>query len=294
MDKILYHAGCWDGFCAAWLCHKVWPDAEYIPVQYGNPPPDVTGAQVLVVDFSYPRDVLTALRATCKQTHGKGELAVLDHHKTAQADLADLDWCVFDMDKSGARLTWEFLWDNGEISKRHFNGNAILNSQHAPWLVDYTEDRDLWRWKLPESRQVNAALRSYPYDFAVVDELYDLTNPGILAVEGVAILRAQQQLVDQHVRFARPVNIGGHTVLGANATCHVSEIAQELAAKGPGPFGACWFENDKGEKVYSLRSTDKSGFDVSALAKNFGGGGHARAAGYTETPADASAHQSVL
>jgi uncharacterized protein len=278
MDKILYHAGCHDGFCAAWLCHKVWPNAEYIPVQYNQPPPDVRGASVLIVDFSYPRDVLIAMRSTCKQTNGQGELAVLDHHKTAQADLEGLDWCVFDMDKSGARLTWEFLWDNGLIDPIKQFGTAFLDRSASPMLVDYTEDRDLWRWKLPSSREINAALRSYPLDLDLWNRLNRCCEH--LAAEGTAILREQQRLIDQHVGFARLLNIAGHEVYGVNATCHVSEIAQELAKRGP--FGACWFENANGDKVYSLRSTEESGVDVSAIAKQLGGGGHARAAGFTE------------
>lgn len=91
MKNIWYHAGCWDGFCAAWLCRNVWPAANYVPVQYGNPAPYTNGKPTLIVDFSYPRDVLLEMREHC-------DLTVLDHHKTAKDELADLDFCVFDMD----------------------------------------------------------------------------------------------------------------------------------------------------------------------------------------------------
>jgi len=30
---VLYHANCWDGFCAAWIAHQIYPDAEFVPVQ---------------------------------------------------------------------------------------------------------------------------------------------------------------------------------------------------------------------------------------------------------------------
>lgn len=93
-------------------------------------------------------------------------------------------------------------------------------------------------------------------------------------------MREQKRLVDQHVRFAREIEIAGHKVLGVNATCHTSEIAQELAKSGP--FGVCWFESKEGDKVFSLRSTEESGVDVSAIANSLGGGGHPRAAGFTQ------------
>jgi hypothetical protein len=39
---VLYHGGCFDGFCAAWVFDKYGPDlrsvggAEFVPVQYGQ------------------------------------------------------------------------------------------------------------------------------------------------------------------------------------------------------------------------------------------------------------------
>lgn len=256
---VIYHAGCWDGFCAAWIARKALGDCEFVPMNYGEQPPDVTERRVYVLDFSFPRIMLQAMKVYAET------LLVLDHHKTAQAELAGLSYCHFDMAKSGARLTWE-----------HF-----FPDQKAPWLVDYTEDRDLWRWKLPDSRVLNTALRSYPLDFVVWDELegagYGWKSFEALKDEGMAILRAEKQIVDSHVRQAIETEIDGHRVLMVNATYFASEIAGELA-KGR-PFGVVWFEGDEGERVYSLRS-DENGVDVSAIAKQHGGGGHARAAGF--------------
>ncbi|MDE2470086.1 MAG: hypothetical protein KGL35_15415, partial [Bradyrhizobium sp.] len=152
-------------------------------------------------------------------------------------------------------------------------------SDVAPWLVDYTEDRDLWRWVLEDSREVNAGLRSYPLDFEIWDAFYraGITSLESLTGEGAAILRAQQQIVDGLVSHAIETEIDGHKVLMVNATCHVSEVAGELAKNRP--FGVVWFEGDEGERVYSLRS-DENGIDVSEIAKAHGGGGHARAAGF--------------
>lgn len=43
-------------------------------------------------------------------------------------------------------------------------------------------------------------------------------------------------------------------------------------------FAATYFVNDKGERIYSLRSTGD--FDVAEIAKKYGGGGHKNAAGF--------------
>jgi len=131
----LYHANCADGFAAAlavWMKYK--DSYEYIPVQYGNPAPPVDGRDVLIVDFSYPRKELLQLKEAAKS------LLVIDHHKTAEKELAGLDFCIFDMNKSGAVLTYQYISPDQEIPK----------------LFLYIQDRDLWKWELPSSREVSA------------------------------------------------------------------------------------------------------------------------------------------
>lgn len=253
---VIYHANCMDGFCAAWV-FKTFAgiEADYVPATYGSPPPNVTGRHVYILDFSYPREVLLKMKESA------ASLLVLDHHKTAEADLKDLDFCVFDMNKSGARLTWEYL---------------IKGPMLRPWLVDYTEDRDLWCWKLSNSREINAALRSYSMQFEVWRDLWDAGREQ-LTVEGAAILRAENQLVDSAVRNAKETVIGGYSVLCVNATNLISEIAGSLAKDRL--FGASFFIDRNGQYIYSLRSRD-GGLDVSEIAKSYGGGGHRNAAGF--------------
>jgi oligoribonuclease NrnB/cAMP/cGMP phosphodiesterase (DHH superfamily) len=275
---VIYHAGCWDGFCAAWVLRKIAPDAEFHAAHYGTAPPDVTGKNVVIADFSYKRPVMVELIHKAE-----GRVTVLDHHKTAEADLhrigddlvpdnlAVLPTVVFDTTKSGGRLAWEYICAGGLSSWANIP---------VPWLVDYTEDRDLWRWAEPRSREVNAALRCYPLDFAVWDALA-VRDPETLVPEGDAICRREAQIVDQHVRHARETELAGYKVLAVNATVLFSDIAGELSKDRP--FGVCYFDRADGLRQWSLRSRD-GGVDVSEVAKRFGGGGHRNAAGF-ETPA---------
>jgi phosphoesterase RecJ-like protein len=60
----------------------------------------------------------------------------------------------------------------------------------------------------------------------------------------------------------------------------ISDVAGLLAEQDGASFGCCWFKVTASDDwVYSLRSRDD--FDVSELASKAGGGGHARAAGFT-------------
>ncbi len=270
---VIYHANCWDGFCAAWVARKALGEIEPFPAYYGAKPPDVKDRIVYVLDFSYPRDVMAQVATDARRT------VVLDHHKTAMEALDGLHqpesgidvW--FDMNKSGGRLAWEWFTAMG------YN-MPTAHQPRTPWLVEYTEDRDLWRHELPESEKINAALRSYPLDFALWDE-FD-SNVGqreMFKREGAAIRRAERAIVDSHVRNAREQEIDGEMVRIVNATVLFSEIAGELA-KGRA-FGACYFDRQDGKRQWSLRS-DENGVDVSAIAKAHGGGGHVHAAGYEE------------
>lgn len=297
---VIYHANCWDGFCAAWVAKDALGHIEAYPAYYGQEPPDCRGRKVYIVDFCYPRDVMLRLFREAVS------LVVLDHHKTAQAALdgildqyvsspvnlanpaETLPTIVFDMNKSGGRLAWEYFWDtklshdaNGSRYSELVDGSGrSVTRDKAPWLVDYTEDRDLWRHTLPHSEEINAALRSYPLDFELWDEFYDnIGQREMFKREGSAIRRAERQIVDTHVRNAREIEMAGHRVKAVNATVLFSEIAGELAKDAP--FGACYFDRQDGKRQWSLRS-DENGVDVSAIAKANGGGGHVRAAGFEQ------------
>lgn len=258
----LYHENCTDGLGAAlavreWLFEKNrLRDAEFKTIQYGDEAPNVVGLDVFIVDFSFPRDVLLAMNEQAKS------LIVIDHHKTAQAELADLEFCIFDMDKAGCILTWEYLFPNTS----------------PPELFFYLQDRDLWRWKLPESKEVNAALRSYKPFFDVWQEF--LTPAGVkkLKGEGAAIVRYQQRQIEMVLSHKMEyVNIGGYRVPCVNSTHLISELGNEMAKNQP--FAALYFDTGN-KRVFSLRSTN-DGVDVAEIAKRYGGGGHRNAAGFT-------------
>lgn len=258
---VIYHANCIDGFTAAWCCWRRFGDAaEYVPAKHGDPLPlCADGNDVVIVDFSYPRETLLTLR---QMAHS---VLVLDHHKTAEADLAGLDFCKFDMNQSGAGMaSWEFL---GGVSP----------------LVRYVEDRDLWRFKLPDSKEVNAFIGSLEQTFqewSRADAMLHLPD-GLSAavIEGRALLRGVDRYCREMAQQARRMPFAGYSSIPVvNAPyINTSELVGHLAEKAM--FAVGWFQRADGKYQYSLRS--RGDFDVSELAKRFGGGGHRQAAGFT-------------
>ena len=101
---VLYHDDT-DGFGAAFaLWTKFREDATYIPIQYGQPVPDISDdtKNLYIVDFSYKREI-------CEDLAKKYELHIYDHHISAKKELAGLPYAVFDKTKSGCILAWEAL-----------------------------------------------------------------------------------------------------------------------------------------------------------------------------------------
>jgi len=283
MNYVLYHANCPDGTGAAMAAYlKFGEDATYIAVSYGHSPPSMEdSSNVWIIDFSYPRDTLLTL----KDRHPN--LVVLDHHATAEADLKGLDFCTFDMNCSGAFLAW-----------KHFHPGVLV-----PLLVLYVQDRDLWHFKLPFSREISAAIGSYPLDFRIWAEwLKNGNSVEELLREGLACLRLQKQQVDKMAknhRWAvfysgggveltniRPNSLGASTqgewtAPAANATVFFSEVGEVLLELHPdAPFSAYFFDRADGNRQWGLRS--RPGFDCSVVAKSFGGGGHRQASGFTQ------------
>lgn len=257
---VIYHAHCLDGFTAAWAAWRspLWRDAEFVPAKYGEPPPRVDGAFVLVVDFSYPRDVMLDMKARASG------LSVLDHHKTAQAALDGLDFASFDMNRSGAGMTWD----------------ALHPGQPRPWLVDFVEDRDIWKWKLSKSKEVNAWVGACKREsFEDWDRLSDTPLAKVIE-KGEAVLAYIDRYVSEMAGEARVVEVAGQRVPMVNAPyiC-ISELVGKLAESAP--FAVGWFQRSDGLYAYSLRSRGPEGVDVSEIAKQFGGGGHRNSAGFT-------------
>ncbi len=267
----IFHGNCADGFTAAWVVRKKMGDEgfDFVAGVYGQPPPDVTGRDVIIVDFSYPRPVMEQIARDARS------LLVLDHHKSAKEALAGFQeqfedtpfmdvTVVFDMERSGAGIAWDFFFPG----------------QPRPRLVDRVEDRDLWRFKYPDTREIQAAIFSYPYTFENWDMLEEHAElfTERLETEGRAIERKHHKdITELCAVVTRTMEIGGHAVPVANLPYTLSSDAGHLLADGH-PFAACYWDTQDG-RVFSLRSRP-GGADVSIIAMGYGGGGHANAAGF--------------
>lgn len=269
----IYHKNCFDGICAAWVVSKVYPNAEFMAFSYDMEFPFHEYGKnddIIIVDFSFKRNVMLAIKEHCKS------LLVLDHHKTAQANCDGLDFCVFNMDESGASLAWEYYF-----------GNLIpINRVELPLLVRYIKDRDLWLFKENDSEIINSYIQSFPMTIENYDNLNrEFENSGWQpAYEGGKSINRYKHTMTQAIcKNVKAISFGKnleYIIPIVNTSLLFSEVGHELCVQFPEAlFSAYYFDrlNDS-VRQWGLRSVGD--FDVSAIAKQFGGGGHRNAAGF--------------
>ena len=267
MSLVLYHDNCPDGFTAAWAVWKRLGDAaEYRGVNYSDPlPNNVDGRSVYLVDFSFSRQQMETLASRALS------LTVFDHHKTAKEALNGFKWgrIVFDMERSGAGITWDELHP----------GSATWMGLR-PKLISYVEDRDLWRWMLPSSREVSEYIFAMPRTFpdwdrlaAKIEQEFDRVVDG-----GLVLLQAKRIRVATVCRNTRWFDFNGVSIPIVNSAWDMSEIGEYLCEQFPEASCGGYYFDRQDKRQWGFRS--RSGFDVSALCKQYGGGGHHAAAGF--------------
>lgn len=282
-DHVIYHAGCVDGFTSAWLLHRNCPGAEIHDGTYGQQPPDIRG-RVVIADFSYPPEQLVALAAQVEN------VTLLDHHQSAidkidqyEGELpTNLD-LTLDVGHSGAWLTHNWLQQPPLCDRIRFGW--------ARRLVEYVQDRDLWTYALPNSRQVTAYINATPMTWEDWDVLADEVSrtPELVEAGGLAIMRRNRILINQIKATARMFPIDtGPAINGATPGLLVptaaspyglgSDMAGELAADSSFGIGAYYIDYPN-RREFGLRSTD-TGPDVAKIATLYGGGGHPHASGF--------------
>lgn len=299
---ILYHNDM-DGLVACWsaLRHLQNPlkYVSHFPVQYDTPLPtdfkQRAWSAIYILDYALPPIVFDALLA-----HHNGQLVMLDHHKTAAEKYGE-HWQMDGLGASSDPYIWtpdastRVVFHIGvagcAMAEYYFQGLYDDEAEKGeedivlPKLVQYTADHDLWTFALPHSRLIRAAFRSYPMTLATCDTLgCTMATPSgfdSLVQQGAAIERDHQQIIRTAVENAEWMTIDGCTGRATEMPVSnlISDVAGALASQDGADFGCCWFKiAGENEWVYSLRSRDA--FDVGALAKQHGGGGHPRAAGF--------------
>ena len=273
---IIYHAHCNDGFGAAWAAWRALKETGLVELHaasYGKEPPYEkinAGINVHIVDFSYPPHQFLNLCSMAKH------VTMLDHHKTAiesyaiygNEDFGSNVKIVFDTAMSGAMLAWN-----------HYHPN-----RQPPRIIEHIQDRDLWKFILPDTKAVHLNLNTIPKELLLWNDLILKTDASgfefkAFVAGGQAIQRYYENAIKNlQATQKRVCTFDGKRGFSCNAPgLFASDLGHELANES-GTYGLTWEVLADGRVKGSLRSNGD--YDVSSMALKYGGGGHKNAAGF--------------
>jgi oligoribonuclease NrnB/cAMP/cGMP phosphodiesterase (DHH superfamily) len=301
---VVYHKNCMDGLgsvASYSMLEELGVEMVFKAIQHGEPAKEefmknLTEDEKKCVDLvflDFSLDKAQILEA-CDWFEN---VMIIDHHKTSEADLqglediANLD-LIFDMSKSGAMLTWEHVQDElDEI------GDTIPIE-----IIQYIQDRDLWEWKLSQSKEFSEGFRMAIdrqkrklYKRGIYDKNENLEINAFLTVcqyleleeiinIGEVLIEKTDSVVNSKIKLDKLKSVWfgdlntGTEVLMLNCTENISEIGNAICLSYNKP-AMMYFILETGEVIFSLRSTDDL-HDVSKIAKAYGGGGHRNACGF--------------
>ena len=144
----------------------------------------------------------------------------------------------------------------------------------------HVEDVDLWKFKLPHTKELMSALAICGFNFKVWNKIAaDWQNSESrkkYIEEGEIILKYEQKIIERLLKSADKAKFGNYKAAVVNSPVLQSEIGNALVKLGY-QIGVIWSQKNNKKRI-SLRSNGKT--DVSKLAQKYGGGGHKAASGF--------------
>ncbi len=259
---VLYHAKCLDGFGAAYAAWKKFGDnAEYIPVKHGGSIPEhMDGREIFFVDFCFPEEQMKELASVAQS------ITILDHHESVSEIVAKYPG-VFDASRSGATIAWKYFHSDTP----------------TPSLLTHIEDGDLYRYQLPDTRDLFSYLLVQHHDFETWEQLvtdFEDTNKREAILTKARIYTEYFiALAESCIASAKLVSFEGYECYFANSHPSMSMksyIGNQLAKK-QAPLALIVSAHPDGFGV-SIRGDGS--VNVSDIAQKFGGKGHPNSAGF--------------
>jgi len=222
------------------------------------------GEQVIFLDINLPdRDRLRALTR---------DIVWIDHHISALEKNAA--WAkehgvlgIRSIEEAACVLSWQYFYPNEEV----------------PLIVRLIGDMDIWRFSFGEaSVDLNYGLelcdilptapfwKEYLHPELTMRDLEPILAPG-RAINAYETRRRAKQIRE----YAYETSMAGHSAVACNLRGN-SAMFGELEKK----YDICIAYMFDGERYHISLYTARDDIDVSKICAQFGGGGHAKAAGF--------------
>lgn len=262
---ILYHDDL-DGCASAFLIGRntITQERQCIPVQYGEEPPlDLIEAAdtTFIVDFSYPPEKLESVRHK--------NVILIDHHKgpcalwTDEKQLEYNNWKIItDTSMSGTMLCWHYVRRNHEWCLKNLN----------QYFFEVINAHDLWKFENDAQRDTAKFLTSVvriPEDVGIAHDIVEQLNGDLICNDDSPFGGLFNDAAEANTRKNLEKADVGNVVLYNGYDNNLQELNPDKLCIGWRVMG--------GKVVFSVR-----GNGAYELATSYpGGGGHARAAGFS-------------
>jgi len=292
------HRGCRDGFVSSLVAttyYDLYPPAntsiEYWTFDQSKRTEDIekmivylsekysskTSFELKMFDVSFEvKDIKKLLKFS-------SNVKIFDHHISSKRDvdlngheIPNIDSIfTFDINECGASLAWKFYFTNTSMPK----------------LIEYVKDRDLWRTDAYMSLEVNEWLFVNQPDFTNIQGWKELlTQPAEffskIAAEGASLIKFKKTVIKNAMMGSDIRIIDNVKVYVINMPVIQSDVGSYAVEEKDNEgnykcdYSIIWRYNAPTKEYYiSFRS--RGDFDVSLIAKKYGGGGHKAAAGCT-------------
>jgi oligoribonuclease NrnB/cAMP/cGMP phosphodiesterase (DHH superfamily) len=287
IDIVVFHDNCMDGMTSAAVAYLYANVKRFIPMNYTTQIvfEEFENKNVIVLDFSFKREVLIKLQTICKK------IVIIDHHISAMKDLEGLKNCIFDMNHCGAYLTYRYFTDEPDHG---YIGEEEYTEKNVPKFIKLIQDRDLWTWSLREfSEPLNYALNFIHKGEPMMEQIISYSeyiqdssdlSLKLLVKIGKLELETNRNWCAKESQKASRKNINIENKIYSVMAIYlkdevklISELSEYLYNHYDIDFTMVWYKELEDYRI-SFR-TNKENIDVSLIAKTFGGGGHKKASG---------------
>lgn len=289
---VAYHDNCIDGYTSAWVANTAL-EAQglrtvLLPMSYNEESTQELLSKLkewedyialYVVDFSLTIGTLVAIN----RLYPKLVTTILDHHKTAferYAPTTEINsQAYFVGEAAGADIILKNNFCGASLCWNYFHPETTV-----PQLITYVEDYDLWLFRFGDTTKwVNKYLVQQEKSIKSWDRIATRMETAGGFSKTTQLGRELQILHDKKVEAvavqAVPMELWGHKGLAVECFYELTSDVGHMLATESGTFGAMVILDLKDKKIkWSLRSNGD--FDVSEIAKYYGGGGHKNAAGF--------------
>jgi len=288
---VAYHDHCIDGYTSAWVANTALEaqglHVVLLPMSYN----EESNQQLLgelskvyyialyVVDFSLSIGTLVAI----DRLYPKLATTILDHHKTAFEKYAPAteinSQAYFVGEAAGADIILKNNFCGASLCWNYFHPDTTV-----PQLITHVEDYDLWLFRFGDTtRYVNKYLVEQEKNMKSWDRIATRMETAGGFSKTLEIGKVLQDIHNKHVaevaELAVPMELCGYKGLAVECFSELTSDVGHMLATESGTFGAMCILDFEAKKIkWSLRSNGD--FDVSEIAKYYGGGGHKNAAGF--------------